>query len=83
MPPKIGHHMDHYAGQLCKDILMLSEPAHQETEKWKIFNFLSSFSGWKKQVHIRNGTTSFSSFPYAAASENAKQFRIVSYCVDF
>jgi hypothetical protein len=33
MPLKIGHHMDHYAGQLCKGILMLSEPAHQETEK--------------------------------------------------
>lgn len=71
MPPKIGHHMDHYAGQLCKGILMLSEPAHQETEKMgKKSVFFIHFRDGK--VRIKNGPTSFSSFPYAAASENAK-----------
>lgn len=53
MPPKIGHHMDHYAGQLCKGILMLSEPAHQQTEKMENFQFSLFIFGMETQVHIK------------------------------
>ena len=36
MHPKTEPHMDHFASQLCMGILVLSQPWHQETEKFKV-----------------------------------------------
>lgn len=45
MPLTIGPHMDHFASQLYKGILMLSEPLHQETGKWKFYFLYCSQKG--------------------------------------